>query len=585
MKASFTKYIVIVAIALLSACASGPSINDGGDSRLQQQALAAYQQGEYFEAAHKLRQAWQIEPQNVLVYEALLDTYFQLGELTQVWYLQQQSDLQSPKIAIVLAQAVHFSDSCKDYLTSLEGIYVDELDQDWQARLYKVRADCYVTNDQPLEALINQILAIDLWPIEMQWTAYDQIVTELAEVDDDAIIMRIGDFTERPLIEGWLEAAYVNFGADGQSTNEWLKNWSDHPAGRYFYGYQDSLDGRKIAVLLPLSGRFAGAGKAVQQGMLTAAADGFDQLHELLFYDTGSDAENIAGAWFSAQEANVDLMIGPMDKVSIEQIATFAPPSFPVLLLNSSKQDFYQFTLSPEGEAAEVAHKMWQDGLRRVLIYAPETTWGERMSQSFANQFVALGGVVVTNHYFKTAGNDFSAPLRQTLGLVESQLRAKNLQSFLKLDLESEPVVRSDVDGLFLAAHPDFARLMVPQLQFNHAAHLPVYSSSQIFSGNQDNQQNKDLSGVIFGLSPIELPSSELREVLNFDLQMVKENRTLFALGHDALLLVNRLQWMSRVAAGRLKGLSGMLKMGADKHIQRGLQWAIYTDGGVVAID
>ncbi len=319
--------------------------------------------------------------------------------------------------------------------------------------------------------------------------------------------------------------------------------------------------------------------------MLTAAADDFEQAHELLFFDTGSEGENIVGAWFSAQAANVDMMIGPMDKSSIEQLTSFAPPTFPVMLLNQGPEDFYQFTLSPEGEAIEVADRMWRDGLRRILIFAPDTPWGERMSQAFANRFVNMGGVVVNNHYFNLTAHDFSAPLRQTLGLVESGLRAKNLQSYLKLDLASEPVVRSDVDAIFLAAQPDFARLMVPQLLFNHAAHLPVYASSHVYIGNSDSQYNKDLSGVIFGVSPIQLPSNELREVLNFDLQMVHDNHSLFALGYDALLLVNRLQWMSRVAGGRLQGLSGILKMGTDNHIQRGLQWAIYTNGGIVAID
>lgn len=585
MNSFVKKYILILSVLLLAACASGPQTSDGSDKRLQQQALAAYQEGDFFVAAGKLQQSWQDDPQNIVVYEALLDAYFQLGELTKVWSLRQQSDLNSPKIAIIMSQVSHITDSCKQNLPVLTAVDDIDLDASWRARLYQVRADCYAALGQDLEALINRILLTELLPNEVQWSLYDQIVTGLAEVDDDDIIMQLGNYSDRPVVEGWLEAAYVNFGADGQSTKQWLNDWSQHPAGRYFFGFQDSLGGQKIAVLLPLSGRFAGAGKAVQQGMLTAAVDDFEQAHELLFFDTGSEGENITGAWFSAQAANVDMMIGPMDKTSIEQLATFAPPTFSVMLLNQGPQNFYRFTLSPEDEAVEVADRMWHDGLRRVLIFAPDIPWGQRMSQAFANHFVNLGGVVVTNHYFNLTGHDFSAPLRQTLGLVESGLRAKNLQSYLKLNLASEPVVRSDVDGIFLAAQPDFARLMVPQLLFNHAAHLPVYASSHIYIGDSDSQYNKDLSGVMFGLSPIQLPSNGLREVLNFDLKMVHDNQTLFALGYDALLLVNRLQWMSRVAGGRLQGLSGLLKMGADNHIQRGLQWAIYNNGGIVAID
>jgi len=228
---------------------------------------------------------------------------------------------------------------------------------------------------------------------------------------------------------------------------------------------------------------------------------------------------------------------------------------------------------------------MWQDGLRRVLIFAPSGDWGQRMSQAFANAFVAMGGQILNNQYFNQAERDYSAVLRQQLGLVESQLRAKNLQGFLKLDLQADAVVSSDIDGIFMPSNPDFARMMVPQLLFNHAGNIPVYATSHIYSGREDQALNKDLSGVVFTVSPIQLPPSQLRETLNFDLTMVADNRDLFGLGYDALLLVDRLQWMSRVAGGRLQGLSGLLSMGTDKTIHRALQWAIFDNGGVVAID
>ncbi|MCX7544066.1 penicillin-binding protein activator [Marinicella gelatinilytica] len=585
MKFHYSKTLFILLVVLLSACASGPSRHTGDEQQRIDKALSIYQEGHYFEAAELLRSLWQENPDNLAVYEALLDTYYQLGELPVIWSLRQQTKLSSDKINIVMAEVAHISDNCQKNLTALTEADIDSLNSVWLQRLYRIRSTCFHAAGDDLAALIDRIRLVDTLPTEQQWLLYDDIVSDLASMKESALIMRIGDFSEEPLIEGWLEAAYVNFGADGDSTDQFLRDWPTHPATRYFYGYQGQQQLQKIAVLLPLSGRFAGAGLAVQRGMLTAAADDFEQRHELLFFDTGSAGENIAGAWFSAQAANVDMVIGPLDKPSIEQLAQFSPPTVPVMLLNQSEQDFFQFTLSPESEAAQVAERMFQDGLRRVLIFAPSGDWGQRMSQAFANAFVALGGQIINNQYFNQAERDYSAVLRQQLGLVESQLRAKNLQSYLKLNLQSEAVVSHTIDGIFMPSNPDFARMMVPQLLFNHAGHIPVYATSHIYSGREDQALNKDLSGVVFSISPIQLPPEQLRETLNFDLRMITDNRDLFALGYDALLLVDRLQWMSRVAGGRLQGLSGLLSMGVDKTIQRGLQWAIFDNGGVIAID
>lgn len=577
--------LVVVLNLLLSACASGPRKEPVADNQRIEKALSVYQQGRYFEAVDLLRGLWQQDPSHVELYEALLDTYFQLGELPMIWSLQQRHQLSSPKIDIINAEVAHISDSCQENLTALRQVDDLALDMQWRQRLYRIRSICLSAAGEDLAAVIDRIRLADMSAPEQQWMVYDDIVADLSAIKTSDLIMRIGDFQDEPLIEGWLEAAYLNFGSDGESTQLFLQDWPNHPAGRYFYGFQGDQHMRKIAVLLPLSGRFAGAGLAVQKGMLTAAADDFEQSHQLLFFDTGSAGENIAGAWFSAQAANVDMVIGPLDKASIEQLSQFSPPSVPVMLLNQSEQDFYQFTLSPENEAIQVAQRMWQDGLRRVLIFAPSGDWGQRMSQAFANAFVGLGGQILNNQYFNQSERDYSAVLRQQLGLVESQLRAKNLQSFLKLDLQSEAVVSADIEGIFMPSNPDFARLMVPQLLFNHAGSIPVYATSHIYSGRENKALNKDLSGVIFAVSPIQQPPEQLRETLNFDLHRISDNRELFALGYDALLLVDRLQWMSRVTGGRLQGLTGLLSMGPDHVIHRTLQWAIFDNGGVVAID
>jgi len=420
--------------------------------------------------------------------------------------------------------------------------------------------------------------------IELQ-NLHNRIVENLIQISDKELIFAIGDSTYDDMTRGWLEAAYVNFGADGLSGENWLMQWPNHPAANYFLNMNQVNTQKNVAVLLPFSGRFSGVAKNVQKGILTAAMADPENQNDLQFYDTGSQGENLSNAWYSAQENGADLIIGPLDKESIAAAEMMPSPTIPVVLLNQSESSLYfQFTLSPEGEAEQAAERMIKEGRKNVLIMAPNDEWGERMSKAFAQRLVDLGGHIVDNNYFQPKQNDYSSQLRQLLGLVESQLRAKNLQGFLKINLESEEVVRSDVDGIFLAARKEFARLMVPQLKFHHAANVPVYSTSHVFDGLINKQHNRDLQGLRFALSPIELQTSELAEVLPFDINHVGGDKKLFALGFDAYQLISRLEWMSRVNTGMINGLSGKVHLGYDGKFNRGLLWAQYNNGSIVAL-
>ena len=158
---------------------------------------------------------------------------------------------------------------------------------------------------------------------------------------------------------GWLEAAYIDFGADGATADEWLERWPSHPANDYFYRDLGNGGFRNIAYLLPLSGHFESVGAAIQQGVLAAGFDYLPPQSKVQFYDTGSQGESFAAAWYSAQEDNADIIVGPLDRNSLNQLESYSVPAVPVLLLNQSAlEQYYQFTLSPENEAVLAAQKI-----------------------------------------------------------------------------------------------------------------------------------------------------------------------------------------------------------------------------------
>lgn len=571
---------------MLTACGPGGNQNVRPDqNRSKAQGLSLYQQQDYFLAAESLTQALNDLPKDQEVYVALLDSWLQLGEFVRVWQLLNQHDINTPEVKVIEASLQQQQGSCEWVVEHLHQTDYEMIDPAWRKRYLQLVAECQQTLGNHLSAAVNFIQLSDLQDDEIDFkNNNDAIVRNLISVDEETLILNIGLDTD-PLTQGWLEAAYVKFGADGISGERWLTQWTDHPAASYFLDMNQDSNNQKVAVMLPFSGRFSQVGKAVQKGFLAAALADHKGFNELVFFDTGSAGENLATAFYSAQEYQSDLIIGPLDKASIDLLEQMPEATIPVILLNQSEANYHQFTLSPEGEAETVAERMVSDGVKNVLIMAPNDEWGERMTKAFAQRFVDLGGSIINNTYFHAEQNDYSAQLRQVLGLVESQLRARNLQQFLKLPVNSEEVVRADIDAIFLAAKPSFARLMIPQLKFHRAAEIPVYSSSHVFAGLNNEQHNKDLEGVMFTVSPVELETTTLIEQLPFELRNIKSDKRLFAFGYDAYQLISRLSWMSRVHTGMVDGLTGNIRIGFDGKFSRELLWAQYRNGSIIPLN
>lgn len=592
------KYFILLAwlLVLLQACSNNQQNNQnrGADNASRTAGLYQYHQQNYYAATQELMSVWQQDPQDHEVMVALMDSWLQLDEETRVWQMLNQTAMVKDEVAIMVGELSQRNGQCENALQSLQQVGIESIPVQWQQRHWQLQASCAAQLNEHLDAAVAWIKLSALITETDTATAevgnnpvldiHRNIVENLIRVSDENLRTALANLDHEAITLGWLEAAYVNFGADGVSGDDWLERWQDHPASAFFLNSQNISNRQKVAVLLPLSGRFQAVAKAFQTGMLTAAAAEYVEANELIFFDTGSQGENLSAAWYSAQEQAVDMIIGPLDKTSIEMIEAMPAATMPVILLNQSEAPYHQFTLSPEGEAEQAAEKMYRDGHRQVLIMAVNEPWGERLTKAFAQKFVDLGGDVINNAYFLESQNDYSSQLRQILGLVESQLRAKNLQSFLKINLDAEVVVRPDVDAIFLAARPSFARLMIPQLKFHHASQIPVYSTSHVFEGLNNTQHNRDLQGVRFAISPIELQADRLTELLPFDLDAVRHDNKLFAFGYDTYHLIDRLEWMSQVNFGSINGLTGRVNMDFDGRFYRGLLWAQYDNGSVHAL-
>ncbi|BBB28903.1 penicillin-binding protein activator [Neptunomonas japonica] len=456
-------------------------------------------------------------------------------------------------------------------------------------------ADAYGLNGQSLEEAKILIEGTDyIQDQERLQLLHDRIWQALQTTNDAELHSALQQPNNNYLLQGWLELALASRSiADIQTqTNNienWLNLWQAHPAAQLMPGNLaspqsiDLLNVARIGILLPTSGSLEKVGKAIQDGISTAhfANQERNSAPELVFLDSAlyATADEILQA---AQEKDVQLIIGPLEKDKVSALSQFESLPLPFLALNytdGSASNLYQFGLSAEDEARDAATQAINAGKRYALILTPNSAWGKRAETAFADTFSSLGGTIVSRASFNK--EELNQNIAQLLKTDESKARAIRLRKATGLNFEFEERRRQDADTILLAARPQDARLIKPILSFYFAGDLPVYATSQIFSGASNTAADIDLNGIMFGDIPWVLsPPSDNRRALN----AIRNNTgtrfgRLYALGIDAYNLYPYLQQLGAAQGARLQGETGMLSLTEENKVNRHLQWAIFENG------
>jgi outer membrane PBP1 activator LpoA protein len=401
------------------------------------------------------------------------------------------------------------------------------------------------------------------------------------------------------LLAGWLDFGNVlnelsrnPLGASAK-VREWRTRFPLHPANSAVL--DDALRASavtleypaQIALLLPLSGRQQAAGTAVRDGFLS----GYFQ-HEaaqrprVRVYDVAS--EPIATAYQRALADGAQFVVGPLTKDDVSATADFADGKVPVLALNflaegrPAPSGFYQFALSPEDEARQVARRVVADGHMRGVALVPTGEWGSRVAAAFTDELTVLGGELITRSIYNPEESDYTSVIQQSLRLSDSRERHARLANTLGMKLEFEPRRRADVQFIFVAAQPSQGRLIRPQLRFHYAGDVPMYTTSDAFE--PDEAANVDLDGVMFPDMPWMISSDAVSEELRESVRQAWPARAsrrgrLYAFGFDAYRLIPALRSGVRGTASPIGGVTGRLTIDNEGRVRRELDWAVMKDG------
>lgn len=398
-------------------------------------------------------------------------------------------------------------------------------------------------------------------------------------------------------LSGWMSLAKIlkqrnqpGFDVNGQ-IQQWRQDYPGHAANAGFLqayldmpasaAPQENAAGQEaqtppseagmIAVLLPTSGAYAPAGKAIKVGLQAAyrlAASAAPQL-PLKFYDSARD--DVGSLYQQAVAEGAKQVIGPLVKEQIQALANNANLSVPVLALNHvdnlSQNHLYQFGLSPIDEADALALKALRDGRQSALVLVPNTAQGERIGNYLASAWQNHGGTV--------AGIQSYDPRQHDIGAVLNQL----------ISSSSYPSGQQPSRALLLSANADAARELAPQLKYHQNSDLAVYAMPTIYSGSPNPVQDAELGSFGFCDMPwlfdsyFSGPLSQ--SALQDSLQGMPDSLSrLVALGVDAYNLLGHLE---QLPVTPYAGATGQLSLDRENRVTRKLVCAQFKGGVPVA--
>lgn len=642
---TFRRLLLVIAFtsAFLAGCAPSPERPDepGRERQRIEQAETLARAGRLEEAAmYYLSAAGEVGPPRQTEYrlraaDLLVEAgrYLRAGDALD---LADRSALDGRDLLLfdLIAARVALERASPAQALALMAGLDDRIPDEWRPRFHRLKAEALQADRQPF-ASARERMKLDglLTGPERVRANREALFSALLQLDPDTMQQRLDGLEDADPMRGWLALAFqvktrlFEGKPMEDALAEWQSTYPGHPASeslaadlvaRYREAFQYP---EQIALILPLSGRYAQASDAIRNGFFTAFYEDSGERPAVRLYDADRHPQGVIGAYRQAVNDGAGWVVGPLDRDSVETLLAQPALPVPVLALNYARGELpearsrrlsgpepaespqeldaaptlaqpdapaFQLGLLPEQEARQAAEKLLADGHGRALALVPDDDWGARMMRAFVERYTELGGYVAETERFRSGEPDHSETIRRMLALQEGENRRWALEVLLGRDLNYVPHARTDTDALFLAARPEQARLIKPQLNFFQAVTLPVYGTSHLYGGEPSPGDDGDLNGITFSDSPWMLGAPDLepsrQRVAELFPAAGGSAGRLFALGADAYGLIPYLSWLADHPRDDYQGLSGRLLLDADNRVQRRLAWARFRDGRPVLV-
>lgn len=317
-------------------------------------------------------------------------------------------------------------------------------------------------------------------------------------------------------------------------------------------------------------------------------------------YDTST--QPIDQVLAQAQKDGATLVVGPLLKNHVEQLATVQTP-LNILALNEpgtvqNHPNLCYFALSPEDEARDAAHHMWEQNRRAPLLMVPRSSLGDRVSKAFASEWQKLGGGTVLQQQFGSTselkqGINSGAGLRLSGTPITAQAEQPQGVTVAGLTIPApvsspQPAASGsdgNVDSVYIVATQDEMALIKPMISMRVSSRsmVQLYASSRSFQAGAGPDYRLEMEGLQFSDMPLLTGSQptllqQAAKSFNNDYSLVR----LYAMGVDAWTLANHFNDIRQMSGFQIKGETGNLSANTDCVINRKLTWSQYRQGQIV---
>ena len=318
---------------------------------------------------------------------------------------------------------------------------------------------------------------------------------------------------------------------------------------------------------------------------------------ELKIYDTSS--QPLDQILNQVQQDGASIVVGPLLKGNVEELMR-SNTALNVLALNQpesvqSRANICYFALSPEDEARDAAHHMWDQGRRAPLLLVPRSSLGDRVTTAFADEWQKLGGGTVLQQKFGSTaelkmGINGGAGIALTGTPVASSLPQQQGVTIAGLTIPAPPTEAQitgsgNVDAAYILATPNEIALIKPMIAMRTGSHssAALYASSRSAQGGAGPDFRLEMEGLQFSEIPMLAGSNPalMQQALgsvNNDYSLAR----LYAMGVDAWSLANHFAQMRQVPGFEISGNTGDLSATPDCVINRKLSWLKYQQGQIV---
>jgi outer membrane PBP1 activator LpoA protein len=589
MRTYFNVLVLLIASLFLVHCRSTPMV-DVDAPPLAQEAAAGSQAALSEQQTKQLRQL-----------SAMIDQH-QLVQASQYVVLLQQQAWDRPARDYLLLQQARLARALNQAELTLKAL--NQLSADFikgkipREMVLTLKRWAYFHNNQALNSAIAGIALDTLLAKDSEikeenrhaiWRAFDVVSAQSLRAKLQQ--------TQDPTLQAWLSFVLLQKTApqNNQALRQAIDRWDTRygsilPVKRFEASnlkQMTPLHPKKIVALLPQTGPYKAMSEAIKHGLMDAYYQSEEPRPSLAFIDT-SNTRSIKQSYQQAIDQGADLVIGPLSKAHVATLAQNTTFVVPTLNLNYSPlstniDNLFQFGLSPNDEAEQIATYAWLHGQTRALIISTNTVREQAIEQSFLKTWTRLGGTL-SDQYKAANKATLAQNIAKLLNVDSSQWRHYLVQKTLNEKVQSTAARRKDFDMIFLLGTASFAREVKPMLKFYYTNTIPVYTLSSIYNGHPNTSKNTDLDGILFTDMPWVIQPSPTMQGSKKNLAKLwpknfSDNTRLYALGYDAYHLAFQLQRLQHLPQMALHAASGNLSLKPNHQLYRQLMYAQFIQG------